>query len=218
MIQKKNSIGRIQKDDEELDQLSDAHSNAARLHSILQRRSMELARIIVIEIAIVPHRVVSAATEYARHRGFRNVPSCHFRLEKEMQRISVAAGGILGALSKSSLPNGPPLDNRLQEWFSTDEPPTCLDTLHQMERMLQNDTWMNTAFNFVNVFRSSPPEDKIDAAVKLFDSRRNYFHFLLTTDVWWVCENFDQFVHDPTPQELRGGSTTTTNDFGWCAR
>jgi hypothetical protein len=175
---------------------------------------MELARIIVIEVATVPHRVVSAATEYARRRGFRNIQPCHFRLEKEMQRISVAAEGILGVLSKASLPNGPPLDVRLQEWFSTDELPTCLDTLHQMERMLQNDTWMNTTFNFVNMLRSSPPEDKIDAAVKLFDSRRNYFHFLLTTNVWWVYENLDQFVHDATLQELRGGPTTTTNDFG----
>ena len=162
---------------------------------------MEFARIIVLEIATVSHRVVSAATEYARRRGFRNVQSCHFRLEKEMQTISVAAGGILGVLSKSSLPNGPPLDDRLQEWFSTDELPTCLDTLHQMERVLQNDTWTNTIFNFVNTMtlRSSPPEDKIDAAVKLFDSRRNYFHFLLTTDVWWVCEKFDWFVEFLTP-------------------
>jgi hypothetical protein len=145
---------------------------------------MELARIIVLEIATVSHRIVGAATEYARRRGFRNVQSCHFRLEKEMQSISVAAGGILGVLSKSSLPNGPPLDDRLQEWFSTDELRTCSDTLHQMERVLQNDTWMNTIFGFVNTLRSSPPEDKIDAVVKLFDSRRNYFHFLLTTDVW----------------------------------
>ena len=101
-----------------------------------------------------------------------------------MQRISVAAGGILGVLSKSSLPNGPPLDDRLQDWFSTDELPTCLDTLHEMERMLREDTWMNTVFNFVNTLRALPQEDKIDAAVKLFDSRRSCFHFLLTTDVW----------------------------------
>ena len=183
------------------------------------RRSMELAKKIVLEIASAPQRVIGAATEYASCRGFKNVQSCHFRLEKEMQTISVAAGGILDVLSKSSLPNGPPLDDRLQDWFSTDELPKCLDTLNQMERMLQDDTWMNTIFNFANTLRSSPPEDKIDAAVKLFDSQRNYFHFLLTTDVWWVCEDLDQFVHDATPQEFRGGSTTrgstaTTSDVG----
>ena len=145
---------------------------------------MELARTIVLEIVTVSQHVVNAATEYARRKGCRNVRSCHFRLEKEMQRISVAAGGILGVLSKSSLPNGPPLDDRLQDWFSTDELPTCLDTLHEMERMLREDTWMNTVFNFVNTLRALPQEDKIDAAVKLFDSRRSCFHFLLTTDVW----------------------------------
>ena len=145
---------------------------------------MELARIIILEIVTVSQRVVNAATEHARCRGFRNIQLCHFRLEKEMQRISVAAGGILGVLSKCSLPNGPQLDDRLEEWFSTDELPTCLDTLHQMERMLRDDTWMNTIFSFVNTLRALPPEDKIDAAVKLFDSRKNYFHFLLTTDVW----------------------------------
>lgn len=141
---------------------------------------MELAKRIVLEVASASQRVISAATEYASHRGFRNVQSCHFRLEKEMQRISVAAEGMLGVLDKSSLPNGPPLDDRLQEWFSTDELPTCLDTLDQMERMLQT----NMIFNFMNTPRSSPPEDNINAAVKLFDSRRNYFHFLLTTDIW----------------------------------
>jgi hypothetical protein len=109
---------------------------------------MELARIIVLEIATVSHRIVGAATEYARRRGFRNVQSCHFRLEKEMQSISVAAGGILGVLSKSSLPNGPPLDDRLQEWFSTDELPTCLryvasDGEGAPERYLdEHDLWL----------------------------------------------------------------------------
>ncbi|KAF8137382.1 hypothetical protein EV363DRAFT_1428288, partial [Boletus edulis] len=146
--------------------------------------AMEWSRIIVLEIAAASQRVVGAATEYARRRGLRNVQSCHFRLEKEMQQVSVAAGGILGALGKSSLPNGPPLDDRLQDWFSTDELPICLDTLHQMEKMLRDNTWMNAVFNFVNTLWPLPPEDKIDAAVKLFDSRRHYFHFLLTTDVW----------------------------------
>lgn len=145
---------------------------------------MELARILVLEIATVSQRVVSAATQYARRRGFKNVQSCHFRLEKQMQTISVAAGGILDVLSKSSLSNGTQLDDRLQDWFSSDELPTCLDTLHQMERMLLDDTWTNMVFNFVNTLRALPPEDEIDAAVKLFDSRRKYFHFLLTTDVW----------------------------------
>ena len=152
---------------------------------------MELAKGIVFEISSSSKRVISAANEYARRRGFKNVQSCHFRLEKEMQKISVAAGGILGVLDRSSLPNGPPLDDRLQDWLSTDELPTCLDTLHQMESMLQDDIWMNTIFGRLNTRRSLPPEDKIDAAVKPFDSRRNYFHFLLTTGVWWVSESED---------------------------
>ena len=103
-----------------------------------------------------------------------------------MQAISVAAGGILDVLSKSSSPNGPPLDDRLRDWFSGDELSTCWGTLHQMERMLRADeTWTNMIFSFVNTMRALPPlEDKIDAAMKLFDSRKNYFHFLLTTDVW----------------------------------
>jgi len=146
---------------------------------------MESAKRIVLEIESTSQGVISAATEYASHRGLRNDQSCHFRLEKEMQRISVAAGGILGLLSKSSHQNCPPLDDRLRDWFSTDELSKCLDALNQMKRMLQNDTCMNTISSFAtNTLYSSPPEDKIDAAVKFFDSRRNYFHILLTTDVW----------------------------------
>ncbi|KAF8439131.1 ankyrin repeat-containing domain protein [Boletus edulis BED1] len=145
----------------------------------------------ILEIASASKHIISAATEYASRRGFVNVQSCHFRLEKEMQRISVAARGISDVLGKSSLPNGPPLDDRLQDWLTTDELPTCLDTLHQMDRILQSDTWMNSIFNVVTTLRSVPPEDKIDEIIKLFDSRRNYFHFLLTTDVW-NCEEVQQ--------------------------
>ncbi|KAI9567489.1 ankyrin repeat-containing domain protein [Boletus coccyginus] len=153
---------------------------------------MELAKRIILEIESTSQGVISAATEYASHRGLRNVQSCHFRLEKEMQGISVAARGILDVLSKSSLPDGPPLDDRLQDWFSTDELPKCLDTLNQMKGMLQNNTCTNMIFSFVtNMLYSSPPEDKVDAVVKFFDSRRDYFHLLLTTDVW-NCEESQQ--------------------------
>lgn len=147
---------------------------------------MEHAKRLVHDIASASQNVICAATEYAHRRGFRNVQSCHFQLEEEMRKISVAAEGILGIVTKSSLLNGPPLDDRLREWFTTDELPTCLDTLHKMRRILQDDICANMAFNSVHAknLRSSPQEDKINATVKLFDSQRNYFHFFLTTDVW----------------------------------
>lgn len=159
--------------------------NIIATRQLVQRRFMNWAREIVLEITTASQRVVSAATSYARRKGSKNVQPCHFRLEKEMQKISVAARGILDVLDKASLPDGPPLDDRLEEWFSTDELPMCSDTLNQMERMLRGEpTWMGAFVGVVNALRFPPPEDKIDVAVKLFDSRKNYFYFLLTTEVW----------------------------------
>ena len=74
--------------------------------------SMELARIIILEIATMSQHVLRAATESARRMGFKNIQPRHFRLEKKTQRISVAARAILGVLSTSCLPNVPPLDDR----------------------------------------------------------------------------------------------------------
>ena len=145
---------------------------------------MERSRKNFRKIATASHRVVATANDYADREDSDGIPRCHFQLEEDMRRISVACECLAGILDKPHSEDGPAVDVRIQDWFNTDEPQECLYILSRMERLLQLDTslWMSRIFR-----RGRSPtstRDKIKEAVDLFNSCKGCFHFLFSTEIW----------------------------------
>lgn len=132
-----------------------------------------------------PQKKSSPANDYARRRK-KCVQRAHFQLETEMRRISVACECIADVLRKSTLPDGPALDDRLQDWLCTDEPEQCLHMLVRMESLLQNHTssWLSSIFPRGR--GGTPAEDKIKDAAEYFGSHKPCFHFLFSSEIWQV--------------------------------
>ena len=147
------------------------------------RLVMERSRKIFLEIASASHKVIIAANEYADREGLPGVQRSHFQLEADMRRISVACDTLAGILGRSSHPDDPAVDVRLQDWLGSDEPRVCLDTLSRMERLLRKDTssWKTV---FPRRRGTAPTQDKIKESVDLLGSRKGCFHFLFTTETW----------------------------------
>ncbi|KAN0082931.1 hypothetical protein V8E55_008726 [Tylopilus felleus] len=93
---------------------------------------------------------------------------------------------LAGSVGKTPLQDGPAVDERVKDWLQTSEPHICFDTLEQMEKLLQEDTFSRTvpATSRVGSRGSVTTKDKIDEAVSLLESCKGYFHFLFSTEIW----------------------------------
>ena len=112
---------------------------------------MERSRKIFRKIASASHQVVAVANDYADRQDTNGVPRCHFQLEEDMRRISVACDCLAAILDKPPSEEGPAVDVRIQDWLDTDEPQECLQTLSRMESLLQPESqetslWMPRIF------------------------------------------------------------------------
>jgi hypothetical protein len=144
---------------------------------------MERSRKIFLEISSASHKVIIAANKYADRKGLPGVQRSHFQLEADMRRISVACDTLSGILGRSSHPDDPAVDVRLQDWLGSDEPRVCLDALSRMERLLREDmsSWMSF---FPRRRGTAHTQDKIKETVDVFGSCKGCFHFLFTTETW----------------------------------
>ena len=150
-----------------------------------RRSSMERSRKIFRKIASASYRIVAVANDYADREDSNGIPRCHFQLEEDMRRISVACECLAAILDKPPSEQGPAVDVRIQDWLNTDGPQECLRTLDRMENLLQQDTSFLT---LPRIFRrgrgSTATQDKIKGAVDLFNSCKGWFHFLFSTEIW----------------------------------
>ena len=146
---------------------------------------MERSRKIFLDIRSAAQRVITSATEYANHKNQYRIQGSHFQLEHEMKRISAACKCIASILEEESmLQDGPAFDVRLKDWLATDEPQQCLDTLTQIQTLLQKDesSWVSRFFRRGRGTAST--EDKIKEVAEYFGSRKAYFHFMLSREIW----------------------------------
>ena len=137
---------------------------------------LDSAQKTLIDIASVSQRVVNTLVKYD---GRKTVES--FRLD----RIVVGSGAVLVTLNKALLLKERMVDDRLADWLDSEEPQICLDTLNQMDVLL-NANLNNGVKNFFQTSRarSAPVKDKSSEAIRLFQKRKDCFHFLLATDIW----------------------------------
>ena len=145
---------------------------------------MERSRKIFRKIASASHQVVTVANDYADREDSNGVPRCHFQLEEDMRRISVACDCLAAILDKPPFEEGPTVDVRIQDWLNTDEPQECLHTLSRMESLLLQDTSSRMPRIFRRGRGSTATQDKIKEAVDLFNSCKGWFHFLFSTEIW----------------------------------
>ena len=101
---------------------------------------MERSRKIFCKIASASDEVVAAPNDYADREDLNGISRCHFQLEEDMRRISVACECLAGILEKPPAEEGPAVDVRIQDWFFTHEPQECLNTLSRMKSLLQQDS------------------------------------------------------------------------------
>ena len=145
---------------------------------------MERSRKIFRKIASASQRVITTANSYADREDLNCIPRCHFQLEEDMRKVSVACECLVGTLDKPP-EEGPVVDVRIQDWLDTDEPQECLHTLGRMESLLQKEaSWMPWIFR-----RGGGPtatQDKIKEAVDHFTSCKGHFHLFFLTELWRV--------------------------------
>ena len=144
---------------------------------------MERSRKIFRKIASASDEVVAAANDYADREDLNGVSRCHFRLEEDMRRISVACESLANILDNPpGVEEGPAVDVRIQDWLITHEPQECLNTLSRMKYLLQQDAtlWVPRMFGRGR----GSTQDKIKEAADLFTSCKGWFHFLFSTDIW----------------------------------
>ena len=98
-----------------------------------------------------------------------------------LDKIVVASQSILA----KSLGNDSFLDPRLEDWLCSKEPEMCLHILSDMERLIATDLGGRTMWGKVcSAVYSVYTEGRINEAIKLFNDRQVFFHFLLTPGVW----------------------------------
>ena len=151
----------------------------------LDTNNMDPAKRILSSLVSTSQRVHAIATQYANAKDVSQVRGHSLiRLEMELQTISASCGAILEILNLPLHSLGRQLDDRLIDWLSDDEPKRCLETLNEMQNMLQVKA-DRRARSFNGPTESSCPEDKaVMAAITLFHSRKALFHFLLAGDIW----------------------------------
>ena len=101
--------------------------------------------------------------------------------QTRLNKIIVASHSILA----KSLGNDSVLDPRLEDWLCSKEPEMCLHILSDMERLIATDLGGRTMWGKVcSAVYSVYIEGRINEAIKLFNDRQVFFHFLLTPGVW----------------------------------
>jgi hypothetical protein len=155
---------------------------------------MERSRKIFRKITSASQQVVAVANDYADREDSNGVPRCHFQLEEDMQRISVACDCLAAILDKPPSEEGPAVDVRIQDWLDTDEPQECLHTLNRMESLFQLESQLQeTSLWIPRIFQrgrgATATRDKIKEAVDLFNSCKGCFHFLFSTEIWWASSS-----------------------------
>ncbi|KAF8427986.1 hypothetical protein L210DRAFT_3131369 [Boletus edulis BED1] len=149
---------------------------------------MERSRKILCKIASASREVVAVANNYADREDYNCVSRCHFQLEEDMRRISVACECLADIPDKPSPQEGHAVDVRIQDWVVTEEPQVCLDTLSRMKSLLQQkentSSWASRMFRGGRSSTTTGMQDKIKEAVDLFNSYKGCFHLLFSTELW----------------------------------
>jgi hypothetical protein len=135
----------------------------------------------IIQIAQATQQVLNAGLVYAKR--YTNAEKSCKLLQYDLRCVLATANIAIDALTRcSSLGKDPNIDDRLIQWFSSDEPKKCLDMLRGMEGLI---TGRNRTQGVLARIRFAGwVEDKIKDAITLFDKHRAYFHFLLSADIW----------------------------------
>ena len=128
--------------------------------------------------------VRNAIARYSAARGVRQVRQHSLvRLEFEFQTIVDSSRAILEVFDDPLLRRHYMLDDRLMDWLSGPEPDMCLNTLREMERLLNIDHEVQVFSGFTPT-RTGYQEDDINVAIALFYAHNAHFHFLLATNIW----------------------------------
>ncbi|KAF8838331.1 ankyrin [Paxillus ammoniavirescens] len=135
----------------------------------------------IIQIARAAQQALAAGLRYAKH--YRSAEGSFKQLQDDLQCVLVTANIARAALARPpSFGKDHDIDDSLVQWFSSNEPQTCLDTLSRMKGLI---TGPNIAENIINRTRFAVrDEDKIKDAIALFDKHRTHFRFLLNTEIW----------------------------------
>lgn len=115
-----------------------------------------------------------------RHVGRKTVESSH------LDKIAVGSRAVLEALNKTFLLKDGDADDRLVDWLNHKEPQACLQTLNKMEEILNKKVEYSVKSLFRAPRSTTQTQDKVGEAIRLFQMRRSYFHFLLTAGIWWA--------------------------------
>ena len=134
---------------------------------------------ILHEVVAISNGIRSSALLYANNQNF----SVSERLRRQLETIRISADTILEAITKASLTDCT-IDDRINDWLLSGELRSCLGKLKEMNDMLKPIGRVRPARAPALPFRAA--EDKLNAAVVFFDKHANFFHFLLTPDIWWV--------------------------------
>ena len=102
--------------------------------------------------------------------------------QTRLNKIIVASHSILA----KSLGNDSVLDPRLEDWLCSKEPDMCLLILNDMEKLIATELGGRTLWAKVwSAVHSTYTEGTRNSeAIKLFNDRQDFFHFLLTPEVW----------------------------------
>ncbi|KAI9566735.1 hypothetical protein HD554DRAFT_1091218 [Boletus coccyginus] len=144
---------------------------------------MDSAKSILHSIVLATQHVRNTISRYSTTRGVRQVGRHSLiRFELEFQTIVDASRAILEAFDNPLLRRHI-LDDRLMDWLSGPEPETCLDTLSEIERLLNIDHEVQVFSGFTPT-RIGYQEGDVSLAITRFYARKAHFHFLLATDIW----------------------------------
>ena len=128
----------------------------------------------LIEIASASQRITHTLD---RNVGRKTTESA------QLDKILVGTRTVLEGLNKTLFLKDGNADNRLVDWLNSDSPHACLRTLNQMEEILSKKPEYGLR-SFFNASRSTHTQDKNDEAMRLFQMRKSYFHFLLMEGIW----------------------------------
>ena len=111
-------------------------------------------------------------------------------LRRQLETIRIFSDTILEAITF----NPYTIDDRIIDWLFSGEPCSCLDKLKEMDDMLKHDGQVRPAMALARPLRLA--EDRLTVAIAFFDKHKSIFHFLLTSDVWWVSQQSSECVID----------------------
>lgn len=142
---------------------------------------MESAHKTLIVIASASQRI---ANTLDRNVGRKTTESA------QLDKIFLGTRTVLEALNKTLLLKDGNADDQLADWLNSEEPQACLRTLNQIEEILNKKPEYGLR-GFFNASPSTHTQDKNDEAMRLFQMRKSYFHFLLMAGIWWVSPQYE---------------------------